>query len=114
MRRDAEMSEGGGTRRRRQTLEADIVCLEALGEAGLKEAWAKAHGGPAPTALPVRLLRLVPVISRAIADSERQRRPSHSNEPSAITSTRQVRPSQSRRSVAPGLILIGTGRAVSD
>jgi hypothetical protein len=58
MRRDAEMSGGGGIQCRRQTLEADIVCLEALGEAGLKEAWAKAHGGPAPTALPVRLLRL--------------------------------------------------------
>ncbi len=28
--------------------------------------------------------------------------------------TRQVRPPQSRRSVAPGLIFIGTGRAVSD
>jgi len=54
-------------------------------------------------------LRLVPVISRAIAESERQRRPPHSNEPSAMTSTRQVRPPQSRRSVAPGLILIGMG-----
>ena len=40
------------------TLEAELARLEALGAAGLKEAWATAHGGPAPTALPVRLLRL--------------------------------------------------------
>jgi hypothetical protein len=58
MRRDAEMSGGGGTARRRQTLEAELVCLEAHGASGLHEAWAKAHGGPAPTALPARLLRL--------------------------------------------------------
>jgi hypothetical protein len=59
MRRDGEMSGGCGTRRRRlQTLEAELARLEALGASGLQEAWAKAHGGPAPTALPDRLLRL--------------------------------------------------------
>ena len=59
MRRDAEMSAGGGTRRRRlQTLEAELARLEALGKAGLHEAWATVHGGPPPTALPARLIRL--------------------------------------------------------
>ena len=58
MRRDGKMSGGGGTVRHRQTLEADIVCLEAHGTSGLQEAWAKAHGVPAPAALPARLLRL--------------------------------------------------------
>ncbi len=59
MRRDGEMSGGGGTPRRRpRTLEAELARLEALGASGLKEAWVKAHGGPAPTALPARLLRL--------------------------------------------------------
>jgi hypothetical protein len=52
MRLDAKMSEGGGTKRRRPRT------LEALEDAGLKEAWAKAHGGPGPAALPARLLRL--------------------------------------------------------
>ena len=37
---------------------AELARLEALGAAGLKEAWATTHGGPAPAALPVRLLRL--------------------------------------------------------
>jgi hypothetical protein len=58
MRRDAELSGGGGSARRRQTLEADIACLEAHGTSGLQEAWAKAHGVPVPAALPARLLRL--------------------------------------------------------
>jgi len=58
MRRDAVMSGGGGTTRRLQTLEAELARLEALGKAGLQEAWATVHGGPAPTALPDRLLRL--------------------------------------------------------
>ena len=59
MRRDAEMRGGGGIQRRRpQALDAQLARLEALGEAGLKEAWAKAHGVPAPTALPARLLWL--------------------------------------------------------
>ncbi len=59
MRRDAEMSAGGGTRRRRlQTLEAELARLEALGASGLQEAWATVHGGPPPTALPARLIRL--------------------------------------------------------
>ncbi len=59
MRRDAEMSGGDGTKRRRlQNLEAELARLEALGAPGLKEAWVKAHGAPAPTALPARLLRL--------------------------------------------------------
>ena len=58
MRRDAEMSAGGDTARRRQTLEAELVRLEAHGASGLQEAWAQAHGVPAPTALPARLLRL--------------------------------------------------------
>ncbi len=59
MRRDAEMSRGGGIQRRRpRILEAELARLEAFGKAGLKKAWAKAHGGPAPTAMPARLLRL--------------------------------------------------------
>ncbi len=58
MRRDAVMSGGGGTTRRLQDLKAELARIEALGEAGLKEAWATVHGGPAPTALPDRLLRL--------------------------------------------------------
>ena len=59
MRRDAEMSAGGGIQRRRpRTLETELARLEALGKAGLQEAWATVHGGPAPTALPDRLLRL--------------------------------------------------------
>ncbi len=59
MRHDAEMGGGGGIQRRRpQALEAQLARLEALGEAALKEAWATVHGGPAPTALPDRLLRL--------------------------------------------------------
>ena len=53
MRRDGEMSGGGGGKARRR-----LQDLEALGDAGLKEAWAKAHGAPAPAALPARLLRL--------------------------------------------------------
>ena len=59
MRRDGEMSGGGGIQRRRpRTFEAELARLEALGDAGLKEAWATTHGGPAPTALPARLLQL--------------------------------------------------------